>query len=83
MHISPRPLLGTLAACPAAYGAALLGLALPIDRVDAALSATMFALLIFAMVVSWAAGAHKALRLLTGTLLPASCIATMLIVLPR
>ncbi|MET0380241.1 MAG: hypothetical protein ABW049_14715 [Spongiibacteraceae bacterium] len=83
MSIQQRTLIGAIAACPAAYGAALLGLALPINRIDATLTAGLFGLLVFVAVVCWAAGAHKFLQLLASTLLPASFVATVLIFLPR
>jgi hypothetical protein len=83
MRIRPRVLIGALAAGPAAYAAALLGLALPINYIDAALTAGLFGLLIFVVVVSWAAGANKFLQLLMSTLMPASFVATVLVFLPR
>lgn len=83
MSIPQRTLIGAIAACPASYGAVLLGLALPIDRVDATLTAALFGLLVFIGVICWAAGAHKFLQLLASTLLPASFVATVLMFLPR
>lgn len=81
MRISPRVTTALIATCPAAYGAFLLGLALPLDRTDAALTACLLGLLAFVAMLGWACGAYRFLRLLAATLLPTG-VATILLCLP-
>jgi len=58
----------------ASLAAALLGLMLPMARVDAVMTGTMVALIVFPCAVMWSFAARSALRAWVGLLLPIAAL---------
>lgn len=83
MTIGWRVLTGSALAYPGVQGAVLFGLALPVDYVNAALTAGSFGFLMVVALVSWMAGAQKMLQILASVFLPGVLLTALLLTLPR
>jgi hypothetical protein len=66
----------------AAHGAALLGMALPLSRIDAGLTAGMFSCAVLLPVVFWMVGAPAGMRLCFNVLLSGTVLVTLILLLP-
>jgi hypothetical protein len=83
MRIEGRALAGVVAAYPAVNGAVTLALSLPINRIDAMLTAASFVFVVFVGITTWIAGATKMLRLFAGIFVPGVLLTTLLVTIPR
>lgn len=83
MSLGWRVFTGSTIAYPGVWSAIALGLALPINRIDAALTAGAFGFVVLALIVSWIADAKKSLRLIASVFLPGTLAIALLMILPR
>ncbi len=82
MSIGWRAITGSLVAYPGIQGAISLGLSLPMNRIDAALTAGTLGFIATAMIVSWIIDATKTLTMLAAAFLP-GVAATVLLLIAR
>lgn len=81
MTVGWRALTGSTMAYPSVYGAFSLGMSLPIDRVDAALTAGSFCVAIVAVIVTWVVGAKKLLQMAASVFVSSSLAIVLLLIL--
>ena len=82
MSIGWRVLMGSAMAYPIVQGAVSLGMSLPINRIDAALTAGAFGWVVAVMILSWVAGAKKILRMVAGVFVPSTLLIALLLTIP-
>lgn len=82
MSVGWRMLMGSTLAYPSVQGAVSLGMSLPINRIDAALTAGAFGWVIAAIILSWVAGAQKILHMLAGVFVPSTLLIVLLLTIP-
>lgn len=83
MSIGWRVFTGSTIAYPSMWSAISLGLSLPINRIDATLTAAAFAFVMAAAIVSWIVNANKILQILGAAFLPGTLAIALLLILPR
>lgn len=74
-----RVLMGSTMVYPSVQGAVALGMSLPINRIDAALTAGSFGCVIAVMIVSWVAGAKQLLQMMAGVFVPSTLLIALLL----